>query len=190
VAGHPALLKRVKDTDCVGLLQWALPRLGLRWPGFRRVRGQVCKRVDKRVHTLGISGPAAYMAYLGDHREEWKVLDGLCTVPISRFYRDRAVFDYLGDTVLPILARSATARTEPTVRCWSAGCASGEEPYTMSLLWTHRVRSRFPQTALAVLATDLDTQLLDRPAMAAAASGSCPRRGSTRRSSTRARSTV
>jgi chemotaxis protein methyltransferase CheR len=102
------------------------------------------------------------MAYLGNHPEEWKVLDGLCTVSISRFYRDLAVFDYLGDTVLPLLARGATTRTERTVRCWSAGCASGEEPYTLSLVWRQRISLHFPLTILTVLATDLDTQLLDR----------------------------
>ena len=154
------------DTDCVGLLQWALPRLGLRWPGFRRVRGQVCKRIDRRIHTLGISGPAAYMAYLSEHPEEWKVLDGLCTVSISRFYRDRAVFDYLGDAVLPTLARRATERSERTVRCWSAGCASGEEPYTLNLIWRQRMSLQFPLATLTIVATDFDACLLDRARVA------------------------
>lgn len=102
------------------------------------------------------------MAYLSEHPEEWKVLDGLCTVSISRFYRDRAVFDYLGDAVLPILARRATERSERTVRCWSAGCASGEEPYTVSVVWRQRTSLQFPLATLTVVATDLDTQLLDR----------------------------
>jgi len=33
---------RMKDADCIDFLEWALPRLGMRWAGFRRVRGQVC----------------------------------------------------------------------------------------------------------------------------------------------------
>ncbi|MCH8155613.1 MAG: hypothetical protein IH786_10185 [Proteobacteria bacterium] len=36
------------DRDCVGFLQWCLPRLGLRWPGYRKVRRTVCKRVGRR----------------------------------------------------------------------------------------------------------------------------------------------
>ena len=35
----------MKDADCVAFLQWCLPRLEMRWPGFRKVRGQVCKRI-------------------------------------------------------------------------------------------------------------------------------------------------
>jgi len=156
----------VKDTECVALLQWALPRLGLRWRGFRQVRRQVCKRIDRRIRTLGVSGPTGYTAYLDTHPAEWAVLDGLCTVSISRFYRDRAVFDYLGNTVLPELAARAATRPDKTVRCWSAGCASGEEPYTLSLIWGQRVRPRHPLVALAVVATDVDTCLLDRARLA------------------------
>lgn len=154
------------DSECAGLLQWALPRLGLRWRGFRKVRGQVCKRVDRRIAALGIQGATAYMTYLDAHADEWHVLDGLCTISISRFYRDHRVFDALGGSVLPALAAQAVTRTETTVRCWSAGCASGEEPYTLSLIWSQRIHAQFPHVALAVVATDLDASLLDRARVA------------------------
>lgn len=118
------------------------------------------------MRTLGMNEPAAYMAYLDAHPDEWTVLDGLCTISISRFYRDHRVFDALGDTVLPALAAQATTRTDHTVRCWSAGCASGEEPYTLSLIWDQRIRFQFPRAELAVVATDLDLTLLDRARVA------------------------
>lgn len=149
----------MKDTDCVDFLRWALPRLNLRWPGFRRVRAQVCKRIDRRIHVLGLNGCAGYVAYLKDHSSEWAILDALCVISISRFYRDRAVFDCLGQTVLPQLANHEGARQ---IRCWSAGCASGEEPYTLSLIWDLRVRPRFPLASLAIVATDVDEHLLKR----------------------------
>jgi chemotaxis protein methyltransferase CheR len=156
----------VNDTECVRFLQWALPRLGLRWRGFRRVRGQVCKRIGRRMHALGMTESAAYVTRLGADAAEWRVLDGLCTVSISRFYRDRAVFDGLGDNVLPALAAQATTRPDSMIRCWSAGCASGEEPYTLTLIWNQCVRARFPRAALAVLATDIDAHLLERARVA------------------------
>jgi chemotaxis protein methyltransferase CheR len=94
------------------------------------------------------------------------VLDALCTVSISRFYRDRVVFDCLGDTVLPSLPAHVATCTDPTVRAWSAGCASGEEPYTLSLIWAQRIHSQFPRAAFSVVATDLDQTLLDRARVA------------------------
>ncbi len=125
----------VKDTDCVGFLQWALPRLELRWSGFRRVRRQVCKRLARRLRVLGLDDLSAYQAVLGQDPEEWRRLDQLCRISISRFYRDREVWRRLETELLPTLARQATARGIRRLRIWSAGCASGEEPYSMALMW-------------------------------------------------------
>lgn len=146
----------------VSLLKWALPRLGLRWAGFRRVSGQVCKRIRRRCATLGLSGACAYRAYLESHPEEWRVLDGLCRVTISRFYRDRAVFDRLRELVLPARAGALRAAGASALRAWSVGCGSGEEPYTLRLAWHFDLAPRFPELALQVVATDVDPILLRR----------------------------
>jgi len=118
------------------------------------------------MRALGIDEPTAYKTYLDTHSDEWHALDGLCTISISRFYRDHRVFDALDDTVLPTLAARAATRTDSTVRCWSAGCASGEEPYTLSLIWNLRIHVQFPHVAFAVVATDLDATLLARARVA------------------------
>ena len=127
--------------DCVAFLQWALPRLGRRWAGYRKVRRQVCRRVRQRVAQLGLEDFDAYRRHLEARPDEWEVLDGLMNVTISRFNRDRAVFEFLRDEVL-----------EPGMRVWSAGCAGGEEPYTLALLCD----------GLDILATDVDPAMLRR----------------------------
>ena len=154
----------MSDAECIALLRWALPRLGLRWPGFRRVRGQVCKRIARRIRELGLPDVATYRARLERVPEEWSRLDVLCRITISRFYRDRAVFDHLGEVVLPALARAAVARADSRLRCWSAGCGSGEEPYSLKLLWTFRLNAGFPGVSLELVATDADRHLLARAA--------------------------
>jgi chemotaxis protein methyltransferase CheR len=154
----------MRDAECVALLRWALPRLGLRWPGFRNVRRQVCKRIARRIKTLGLSDAAAYREHLERAPEEWPELDAFCRITISRFYRDRAAFDHLGQVVLPALAAAAVARAEPILRCWSAGCGSGEEPYSLALVWAFKVAHSFPGLSLSVVATDADEQLLERAA--------------------------
>ena len=152
----------VNDASCVAFLRWALPRLHLRWPGFRKVRRQVCRRIGRRMAELELADIGAYRAYLETHPEEWRRLDALCWIPISRFYRDRRVFDHLGSVVLPELAEEAAARGEKELRCWSAGCASGEEPYTVSLIWALQLRDRFPGVSLRIVATNADANLLRR----------------------------
>jgi len=146
----------------VAFLQWALPRLRLRWPGFRKVRRQVHKRIDRRIAELGLAEISDYRAHLESHPREWPVLDAFCRISISRFYRDWGVIDYLGETGLPHLARTVVARGEKEIRVWCAGCASGEEPYTLAILWKMSVLPQFPDIRLRQVATDVDGQMLDR----------------------------
>ena len=152
----------MRDEECVRFLQWALPLLGMRWAGFRKVRRQVCRRIARRMEDVSCADAEAYRTYLARHEEEWRVLDGSCRVTISRFYRDRHVFDALRTVVLPELARRAQARRASELRSWSAGCASGEEPYTLLLIWRLELEPRFPGVPLTVVATDSDPALLVR----------------------------
>lgn len=152
----------MKDSDCVQFLQWCLPGLRLRWAGFRRVRRQVCRRIVRRLNELGLSDVSAYRSYLESDPAEWRILDALCRVPISRFYRDRGVFQFQERDVLPRLAQMAAAQGENDVRCWSIGCASGEEPYTVAILWRLRLAPRFPSLRLRILATDADPHAIER----------------------------
>jgi chemotaxis protein methyltransferase CheR len=148
-------------------LRWALPELRMRWEGFRKVRGQVCKRIQRRRLELGLSDLGAYRAYVEAHPDEWAVLDGLCRVTISRFYRDRAVFACLEREVLPSLAAPGH-----DLRVWSAGAASGEEPYTLALVWELAVAPAFPGVELEILATDVDEAMLERARAARYGGGS------------------
>lgn len=152
----------MKNEDCVQFLQWALPRMHMRWPGFRRVRGQVCKRIDRRIAALGISGIGAYRAYLEARREEWAVLDSLARVTVSRFYRDRQVFDRLRDDILPARAQAAAASGRARVNICSLGCGSGEEPYSVALIWNIKLQPTFPDVDLRIVAVDADPNLLER----------------------------
>jgi len=152
----------MNDKDCIAFLQWALPRLQMRWSGFRKVRKQVCKRIDRRRQELDLPHVTAYRAYLASNPAEWSTLDSLCRVSISRFYRDRGVFDHLRQVVLPALAELATSRGQRGLSAWSIGCASGEEVYTLSLIWHCELKARFPNLGLHLVATDADPTMLQR----------------------------
>ena len=152
----------MKDDECVRFLQWALPRLGKRWPGFRKVRRQVCRRIACRLRDLGVDNLVEYRRYLQANPAEWDTLDQLCRVTISWFYRDQRVFDRLASTVLPELALAAIDRGETKLCCWSAGCGSGEEPYTLALIWHQWLRKRFPGLTCEIVATDIDKAVIQR----------------------------
>lgn len=147
---------------CVEFLQVALPRLGLSWAGFRRVHRQVCRRISRRLQQLRLAHCREYREYLETHPSEWATLDGFCHISISRFLRERAVFDRLGTEILPGLAAAARTRGASRLQCWSAGCASGEEPYSLAMIWEVMLARRYPGLALRVVATDVDGELLAR----------------------------
>jgi chemotaxis protein methyltransferase CheR len=151
----------VSETDCTAFLQWALPQLNLRWLGFRKVRRQVCKRLKRRMKDLGLADFSAYQARLAVDPTEWRGLDDCCHITISRFFRDRAVFEILRRCVLPDIAARAI-REGRAAHIWSAGCASGEEPYTVKILWDLEVARSFPEAALSIAATDVEKTMLAR----------------------------
>lgn len=152
----------MKDRDCIHFLQWALPRMRMRWEGFRKVRGQACKRIQRRIAELGLSDTNGYRAYLQSNQEEWLSLDSLCRITISRFYRDRGIFDHLLRETLPCLAEMAAACGDPALACWSIGCASGEEAYTLRIIWDTFLRTQFATLTLRIVATDSDEHMIER----------------------------
>ncbi len=156
----------VNDSACVRFLQWALPQLKLRWAGFRNVHKRVCKHLGRRLAELGLSDLEAYKTYLARHPDEWQQLDRFCRIVITRFYRDKRVFDELATTVLPCLATHALAEDRSTLAVWSIGSASGEEPYTLAILWHLRLAERFAPLRMDILATEIDPRLLERSRIA------------------------
>lgn len=125
------------------------------------MRGQVCKRIKRRIDELGIESFANYRQYLEKNTGEWEVLDRMARITISRFFRDRAVWDYLGETLLPRIVEKSLKKGRRT-RCWTAGSASGEEPYTLALLWSKMILPRYPVAIPEIVATDADHHMLKR----------------------------
>jgi chemotaxis protein methyltransferase CheR len=135
--------------------------MGRRWEGYRKVRKRVGRKIMRRAVELGYSSLKEYQDFLVADRDEWARLDPLLDVTISRFYRDRAVFDFIDREVVPALLRSAASSGCSEVRAWSVGCANGEEPYTLALMWEFADK---PAGApdLRILATDVKPSVLLR----------------------------
>jgi len=153
----------MKDIKCAEFLQWCLPRLRLRWAGYRKVRHQVCKRLSRRISELGLSGLSAYQSYLEGNALEWPILDSLCNITISHFYRDRDVFDVLQSSILPKLGVELLHAEGDEFLSWSAGCCSGEEAYTLQIIWkTSVIPLLHANPPLRIIATDIDHAVLER----------------------------
>ena len=122
----------------------------------------MCKRIARRLRELGLPDVLSYRAFLEMNDGEWEVLGRLCRVTISRFARDRDVFDALRKSVLPLLLSRLRGRGAVEFNCLSVGCASGEEPYTLSLICRLDLERRLRGLRSTIVATDYDRHLLAR----------------------------
>ncbi len=139
-------------TDFETFLAEALPPLGLAPAAL--IRRNIRRRVMRRMESVGVHDFSSYLLFLRRNPSEWDVLRPLFTVTISRFFRNRRVFDALSRHVLAPLATKGNP-----VFAWSAGCASGEEAFTLRILWEELPGRKPP---MSILATDVSAACLQR----------------------------
>ena len=139
------------------LLKEVAPSFGLQWRPFRR-RG-IERRIKNRIAQIGLSHFEEYLEKIKADPEERNHLLEILKVTISRFFRDQEVFHAVGTSIIPTLLAE---KNKKDFKIWSVGCASGEEPYSLSILWKEKFEKIWPQTHLSILATDIDENLLER----------------------------
>jgi len=137
-------------------LKEATALLGLQWRPFHR-KG-IKRKVERRVADIGLSDFEEYLLKVKKDSEEQLLLSKILTVTISRFFRDKKVFHTLSQSIVPDLLKEGSSE----LRIWCIGCASGEEPCSLALLWKEKFEQIWPQVHLSILATDLDGNLLER----------------------------
>jgi chemotaxis protein methyltransferase CheR len=124
------------------------------WDGFRKVRKKVKKRIRLHMEELGYATVEGYLVALDLQPEVRAECEHRLMVTISRFFRDRQLWQAFRERLMPALIE----RFEPPIRIWSAGCAGGEEPYSLAMVW----QSLPGAPPLELLATDADVRCLDR----------------------------
>jgi chemotaxis protein methyltransferase CheR len=131
--------------------------LDLQWRRFKR--GGIKRKVERRITELGLPVFEDYLLRIKKDPEEKSYLSQILTVTITRFFRDKKVFDILENSILPSMVEQ---KGEGDFKIWSIGCANGEEPYSLSMLWKERFETKFPQIRFTILATDISENLLKR----------------------------
>ncbi len=116
------------------------------------------RRVRQRMARLSIDSPEAYLAQIKDSAAEREALVGELLVNVTEFFRDAEVFRQLEGEVLPDLLRGRDAGDD--LRIWCAGCASGEEAYSVGMLALDAAGRLGFHGNVKVFATDLDPDAL------------------------------
>lgn len=138
--------------------QKLLDYLGYSWPGYRRVKKGVKKRIRRHMQRLGCKHVDPYIGLLAQQADRRQECELLMTVSISRFFRDPLLWTMIEHQWLPAMI----TKNPLSVRVWSAGCACGEEVYSFRIIW-ERVRKRFELLPeLEFLATDRHPHYIER----------------------------
>lgn len=136
-------------------------RLGLDFPEARQA--DLERGLARALRSASTSSPETYLstlATLPDGSSEWRRLAGYLTVGETYFFRDRGCVEALEQQVLPSLIAARRSAGNLRLRLWSAGCATGEEPYSLAIM-LDRLLPDLADWTLTILATDINPESLE-----------------------------
>lgn len=138
------------------LLRYLRSQMGL---DFRQYKpNYLRRRIGVRMRATGCSDYLQYRQFVRQHPEECARLINDLTINVTEFFRDPDVYEAIRSSVIPEIIEHKRKINSFNLRAWSAGCATGEEPYSLSILFLEALKNagrREPWT-LRITATDLD----------------------------------
>ena len=143
------------------LLEYLKKSRAFDFTGYKR--SSLMRRVDKRLQMLEIETYSDYGDYLEVHPDEFAQLFNTILINVTAFFRDPAAWQYLQEEIIPKIA--SQNQTDP-IRIWSAGCASGEEAYTLAMILAETLGPDEFRERVKIYATDIDEDALNRARLA------------------------
>ncbi len=124
---------------------------GLDLTGYKRP--QMERRINSLMRSLRIENYDEYLSLMEAEQKHWQKFIDTLTINVSEFYRNPPQWEILISKILPALfARNSS------LKIWSAGCSTGEEPYTLAMV----LSMNFPTHTFNLLATDIDDEVLNK----------------------------
>jgi len=154
----PAILK---DKEFQRFSAFIYDKVGIKLPPAKKT--MVEARMQKRLKALGLTGFEAYADFVfsreGQANELVHMID-VVTTNKTDFFREPGHFDYLVKVALPAVMAGRSDSVKEPIRIWSAGCSSGEEPYTLAMVLADLAESR-RDFCFTILASDISTRILE-----------------------------
>ena len=143
-----------RDPAFEELLVYLREQRGFDFTGYKRP--SLVRRVRRRIGEVGISSLADYQDFLELHPEEFAPLFNTILINVTSFFRDRPSWDHLRERLLP----EVLANAGPAIRVWSAGCASGQEAYSLAIVLAEALGIEQFRERVKIYATDVDEDAL------------------------------
>ncbi len=145
-----------QSSDLESLLDFLRRARGFDFTGYKRASLE--RRITRRMAMVGCATLSDYLDFLEVRPEEFAALFNSVLINVTCFFRDASTWEYLAASVVPDII----ARRQPglPIRIWSAGCASGEEAYTLAMTFAEALGVDAFQNEVKIYATDLDDEAL------------------------------
>ncbi len=148
--------RTASDPEFEALLDYLKENRGFDFTGYKR--STLVRRVNKRMDEVGCESFAAYRRHLDERPDEFTALFNTILINVTSFFRDPEAWDALSREYLPRLLEGK--RPGEQVRVWSAGCASGEETYTLVMVLAEALGVDAFREKVKIYATDMDDEAL------------------------------
>ena len=151
------------EADFRSLVALARERTGISLSDSKR--NLIYSRLSRRLRALGMTSFRSYREYLASPQGEREIEGFINSIStnLTKFFRESHHFDHLRDRVVVPFAQAASGKTGQRLRLWSAGCSTGEEPYSIAAV-LRRAIPHIEQQDARLLATDIDTDVLSKAA--------------------------
>jgi two-component system, chemotaxis family, CheB/CheR fusion protein len=146
------------DRDLEVLLDYLRRSRGFDFTGYKRT--SLSRRIERRIQDVGADGYLGYLDHLEVDPDEFTQLFNTILLNVTSFFRDPPAWDYLRAEILPRLL--AEKDDDEPFRIWSAGCASGEEAYTLAMVAAEALGPEAVRERVKIYATDVDEDALSQ----------------------------
>jgi two-component system CheB/CheR fusion protein len=145
------------DPAWSGLLEYLLNSRGFDFHGYKPA--SLARRIRKRMETVGQQSFEGYQGYLEAHPNEFATLFNTILINVTGFFRDAAAWDSVSTVAVPEILRGKSPGE--SFRAWSAGCATGEEAYTIAIILAEALGIDEFRERVKIYATDVDEDALN-----------------------------
>jgi two-component system CheB/CheR fusion protein len=146
------------NRDLEVLLDYLRRSRGFDFTGYKRT--SLSRRIERRIQDVGADGYLGYLDHLEVDPDEFTQLFNTILLNVTSFFRDPPAWDYLRAEILPRLV--AEKDDDEPFRIWSAGCASGEEAYTLAMVAAEALGPEAVRERVKIYATDVDEDALSQ----------------------------
>lgn len=146
------------EPEFKALIHFIQESRGVDFRGYKKT--SLRRRIMRRMNEVGLSEFPSYHSFLEAHPQEFEELLNTVLINVTSFFRDPEAWEALRANVIPKILERPSHKEGAEIRVWSVGCASGEEPYSVAMLFAEALGTEHFCNRVKIYATDLDDDAL------------------------------